>query len=121
MTAKRGMSRSIMMVPGVSKKLFAKCFYLNVKPRRFPAYKLFLRWRNVGIVCGRNIFRSIRIVVNLLGKFPKTKHIILKVWIQIGIRTKNSPFLFEKQKNNNVFAYFIFINEKVKKLNLNVK
>jgi hypothetical protein len=51
----------------------------------------------------------------------KTKHIILRVWIQIGIRTKNSPFLFEKQKNNNVFAYFIFINEKVKKLNLNVK
>ena len=41
MTAKRGMSRSIMMVPGVSKKLFAKCFYLNVKPRRFPAYKLY--------------------------------------------------------------------------------
>ena len=51
----------------------------------------------------------------------KTKHIILKVWIQIGIRTKNSPFLFEKQKNNNVFAYFVFINGKVKKLNLNVK
>lgn len=43
MTAKRGMSRSIMMVPGVSKKLFAKCFYLNVKPRRFPAYKQFPR------------------------------------------------------------------------------
>lgn len=56
----------------VSKKLFAKCFYLNVKPRRFPAYKLFPRWRNVGIVCGRNIFRSIGIVVNFLGKFPKT-------------------------------------------------
>ena len=72
MTAKRGMSRSIMMVPRVSKKLFAKCFYLNVKPRRFRAYKLFPRWRNVGIVCGRNIFRSIGIVVNLLGKFPKT-------------------------------------------------
>jgi len=24
--------------------------------------------------------------------------------------------LFEKQKNNSVFAYFVFINEKVKKL-----